>query len=190
VTTSRAQPTPAPSSPDVGNRAAQVAPSTHPALGAANVASSHSRGGGADRITRSHTVQRAHSVAGSSSDDVSGTGAAPVNPCTLVSLPEAQSITGSAIVGRIEAPLGPTCIYRSSSSKADVTLTIEYESFSQVTRHMAARKAMAISGHRSYCGRLGATMLFVPLADGHVLNVTAPCDVAERFATLAVGRLA
>jgi hypothetical protein len=106
-----------------------------------------------------------------------------------VSLPEAATITGGAITKLIEAPLGPTCIYSGQGSSAGVTLALETESFSQATSHMTARKHVVVSGHRSVCGRLGRQMLFVPLGRYQLLNVAAPCGIAQRFAAVAVGRL-
>ena len=41
---------------------------------------------------------------------------------------------------------------------------------------------LAISGHNAYCGMLGRPMLDVPLAGGKILNVTAPCGIAQALA--------
>ena len=41
-----------------------------------------------------------------------------------------------------------------------------------------------------FCGQLGTQMLFMPLPSGEVLNITAPCSVAQRFASVALSRLA
>jgi hypothetical protein len=134
-------------------------------------------------------VQKATPTPTTSHDDA----AAPptqFNPCTLVSVAEAQTIVGSELTGRIEAPLGPTCIYKLSSSKPGITVTVESLSLSQVTRNMARPKTLIVGSRRAYCGRLGAEMLFAPLAKGRVLNVTAPCAIARRFAALALTRLA
>jgi hypothetical protein len=141
-----------------------------------------------DKTTTAKVVQ-ARQTPGHSNDDQSGTGAKPPNPCKLVSLAEAQTITGGATTKLIEAPLGPTCIYSGRGSSTTVTLAVETERFSQVTHHMTARKHVVVSGHRSVCGRLGTQMLFVPLARNQLLNVTAPCAVARGFATVAVSRL-
>jgi hypothetical protein len=141
------------------------------------------------RVTRSK-VARARLTPAASDDEHSTTGAKPLNPCRLVSLSEAQAITGGAITKATEAPLGPTCIYSGKGTRDGVTLTLDTESFNQVARHMTARKHVVISGHRSLCGRLGTQTLFVPLARRHLLNVTAPCGIAQRFAVVAVGRLA
>jgi hypothetical protein len=121
-------------------------------------------------------------------DEQSSTGAKPLNPCKLVSLPEAQTITGGAVTRLIEAPLGPTCIYNRQGTSG-ITLAVETESFSQVIHQMTARQHMLINGHRSVCGRLGTQMLFVPLGRYQLLNVTAPCRIAKAFAAVALGRL-
>lgn len=111
-----------------------------------------------------------------------------LNPCTLVSLREAQSITGGAVAARHEAPLGPTCVYTIRGSRP-ITLAVESLNFSQVSRQMSNRRTVVLGGRASYCGHLGPSMLFVPLPAGEVLNVTAPCGVAQQFASLALGRL-
>jgi hypothetical protein len=47
-----------------------------------------------------------------------------------------------------------------------------------------------VGGHHAYCGKLGGQTLIVPLRSGQLLNVTAPCVIAERFAQAALKRLA
>lgn len=68
-------------------------------------------------------------------------------------------------------------------------MTVETVSFSQVKHRLKERQATTIEGHRGYCGRLGSEMLFVPLSRTQLLNVTAPCEVATRFAAKALNRL-
>lgn len=138
---------------------------------------------------RSQTVQRARQTPGTSHDEHSGTAGQQLNPCTLVSLSEAQTITGGTITGRIDAPLGPTCIYKTGGSKADITLAVESMSFARVAHQMRQQSPVLVRGHRAYCGKLGTEMLFAPLSGGRVLSVTAPCAIARRFATTALGRL-
>lgn len=117
-------------------------------------------------------------------------GVKPTNPCKLVSRSEARSITGQALVSSIEAPLGPTCIYRFAGSKSEITLAVESVSFSQATQQLSKRTRVSVGRQQGYCGSLGTRMLFVPLPGAKVLHVTAPCAMAERFATLALSRLA
>jgi hypothetical protein len=107
-----------------------------------------------------------------------------------VSLGEAQSITGGAIGRRVEAPLGPTCIYIRKGSPQRITLAIESLNFGQVIRQLAKRQAVVVNGRNGYCGRLGTQMLFVQLPANRTLHIVAPCGVARRFAATALNRLA
>jgi hypothetical protein len=112
------------------------------------------------------------------------------NPCKLVSRSEAQTILGRTVSASIEAPLGPTCIYQLGGSKSEITLQVENVNYSQISHQLTKRSQVDVAAHKAYCGTLGTQMLFVPLAGGQVLHVTAPCAIAQRFATLALGRLA
>lgn len=113
------------------------------------------------------------------------------NPCKLVSRSEAQSIVGHSIAASIEAPLGPTCIYELGGSKGgQITLQVERLSYGQATHQLSKRTRVNVGDRKALCGNLGTQMLFVPLAGGQVLHVTAPCAVAQRFAALALRRLA
>lgn len=49
---------------------------------------------------------------------------------------------------------------------------------------------LAIAGHNAYCGLLGRPMLDVPLQNGKVLSVTAPCAIAQALAEKALPRIA
>jgi hypothetical protein len=141
-------------------------------------------------VSRGRSVQKGHPTPVQSGDDNNPVSSNQPNPCKLVSLTEAKAITGGAIAGSTEAPLGPTCIYKVAGSKAAITLNVESLSFSQATSHMAKRQQITVRGRRGYCGNLGAPMLYIPLSGGQILHVTAPCGVAARFADLALGRLA
>lgn len=142
-------------------------------------------------VSRRHSVQRGRTNPVQSGDDHNPVRATGPNPCRLVSLGEARSITGGAIATSTEAPLGPTCVYKLTGSKSDITLDVESTtSVSQATGHMAKRQRVTIRGHQGYCGTLGTSMLYLPFGNGQLLHVTAPCGVAHRFAALALGRLA
>jgi hypothetical protein len=186
--THAARPTPAHSNPDIGDEGSQVNPSRAPAPGSRKV-NTVGRHAQVSRIRAGRRVQSARPTPSSSNDDVSATGAKPINPCSLVSTAEAKTITGGAITQRVEAPLGPTCIYRGTGAKANITLAVELQSFSQITRTMRGGRAVTLNSRRAYCGRLGAQMLFVRLPAGQVLNVTAPCTIARRFAAVALEHL-
>jgi hypothetical protein len=133
-------------------------------------------------------VQKGRPV-GDSENNSTGSGGA-ANPCRLVTAAQAQAIIGAPVSAQVEAPLGPTCIYQLRSSKPSVTLAVEMMSFRQATQHMAHKRSVSVAGHRGYCGKLGSQMLFVQLAGGLVLNVTAPCSAAARLAQVAVSHIA
>jgi hypothetical protein len=183
IRTQKAHPTLAQSNPDVGAATAQS--STTPRHGKAK----HSaRSQVPTSVRPAGQVQRARQAAGITEDDKAESGSRALNPCALVSLSEAEAITGGAIHGRVEAPLGPTCVYK-LNSKRYITMTIETVSPVQVTRHLKSPKSLDIRGHRAYCARLGAEMLFVPLGPNRLLNVTAPCALGQHFAARALTRL-
>jgi hypothetical protein len=143
-------------------------------------------------ITKSHKVQKGRPTPALSSDDHNpqSVSSSQPNPCRLVSVAEVKSISGQTITSSLEAPLGPTCVYKVSNSKADITVAVESANVSQITRHMTKRQQLTVQGHSAYCGQLGSQMLFVPLSGGRFLHVTAPCSVAQRLAAVALSRLA
>lgn len=142
-----------------------------------------------DRVVSSGKVQKGRSSAEASKDDEAQTsGPRQLNPCTLVTTSEAESITGAAIRAT-DAPLGPTCIYSLRGAKAPITLAVETERFTQVAGPMTHRQRVTVHSVRAYCGRLGTQVLLVPVTTREVLSVTAPCAVAQRFASLALGRI-
>ncbi len=175
-----AHPTASASNPDIGQAQAQVS------VGAAPAATS------TPNATVSHpsSAQKARPQPGSINDSHGISGPKPLNPCTLVSVSQANAITGGAVLGRVEAPLGPTCIYHLGNAKSDVTVAIESMSFSQVAHQMRRRNSVVVNGRRGFCGSLGTQMLFLPLPGGRILNVTAPCPQAQRFAAAALIHIA
>lgn len=102
---------------------------------------------------------------------------------------QAQALMGAPILEPIEAPQGPTCIYRSRSGKDFVTLTVQTVDFMQLRSRMRNRRRINISNRTGYCGNLDQPVLYIPLADRRVLSVVARCSLAIRFAARAVGRL-
>ena len=112
------------------------------------------------------------------------------NPCALVSKTDAETLIGEPIAVPRVAPLGPTCIYQPMHGKNSITLSVESVNFSQIKPHMRKVTRFSVRGHVGYCGNYGRTMTFVPLPNGKVLNVTAPCSVGAPLAARAVARLA
>ena len=204
-----ARATPLQSNPDVGQADAQQAPaagargdskhgtarasaqqesSGQPA--AAKESSSRTGSPSSARLVPSGRVQKARPAApGAATEDGVPTVGKAINPCRLVRRSEAQSIIGHSVTASVVAPLGPTCIYESDGSKANVTLAVEAAKLAQIAPQLRSRTRVTVGGREAFCGRLGTEMLLVPVAAGHVLTVSAPCGVAQRFAALALSRL-
>jgi hypothetical protein len=147
-------------------------------------------GASVPRISSSASPQRGTPTPALSSDDGRPVGSQAINPCTLITRPEARALSGGAIVGSFEAPLGPTCVFRLAHSKAELTLNIQTSTFAGLTRQLRARRRLTIRGHQAYCGRLGAQLLIVRLPADRLLQVTAPCVMAQKLAAVALRRLA
>jgi hypothetical protein len=110
-------------------------------------------------------------------------------PCNLVTKAQAQAIVGAPIHDPLEAPRGPTCIYRTQDGKRFVTLAVQPLEFSQLKRRIHKRQPVSISEASAFCGVLGSPVVYVSLPKHRVLSVGAPCDVGRRFAATALGRL-
>jgi hypothetical protein len=89
-------------------------------------------------------------------------------------------------VSKIEAPLGPTCIFEFHGQLSTVTLVVERAGIQTFVRQMRHPERVDVAGLPAYCGTLGSTVLFVALPKGGVLSVTAPCPIAQALATQAL----
>ena len=110
-------------------------------------------------------------------------------PCNLVTADRAASILGAALEPPVEAPQGPTCIYRTRDGKQFVALAVQSLDFGTVRSQIARPRQVDVAGRTAYCGRHGQPMLYLPLSGGRVLSVSGACDVALRFASTAVDGL-
>jgi hypothetical protein len=110
------------------------------------------------------------------------------SPCALVSQAEMSGIAGAAVTAKSQAPLGPTCVFRLGSSSA-ITVALERLSFAGATRQLHQPQKVTVAGRASVCGNLGRPMLYAPVAQQLVLQVVAPCAVAQRVAAIAIARL-
>jgi hypothetical protein len=188
TTTDQAAKTPVRSNADIGGATAQRAPkhgSHTDAAASAGTGVAHS----SDRVVKAGGSQRARQVA-IVNDDNTGASTHQLNPCSLVTLSQAQTFAGGAISNRFEAPQGPTCIYKPANAKTEITLAVESMAASQVTNHLGQREKLTVAGRTAYCGKLGHQLLVVPLTGGQLLSVGAPCGVARQFAEAALGHLA
>jgi hypothetical protein len=107
-------------------------------------------------------------------------------PCNLVTKAQAGAIVGARLQDPLEAPQGPTCIYRSQDGKRFVTLAVQSVAFSKLKHQMHKRQQVDVSNKTAFCGMLGQPILYVPLSGSRVLSVAAPCQVARKFAARAV----
>jgi hypothetical protein len=111
-------------------------------------------------------------------------------PCNLVTRAEAAAIIGRRLAGPIEAPQGPTCIYRSAArGRQFVTVAVQYVSIPSVARHVANRKRIRVTHRAGICGANGQPTLYMPLTGGRVLTIGAQCGIARQFAAKALARL-
>jgi hypothetical protein len=147
---------------------------------------------GAGKIIPSQSSPvKARQPSGSVDDEVNASGAKTLDPCTLVTREEAQTIVGKPVGEPVDAPQGPTCIYSIQGAKAPVTLAVQALHFSTVKpqSQLHDRITLTLAGHGAYCGVAGTPTLIVPLSAGRFLSVVAPCPIAASFATKALGRI-
>jgi hypothetical protein len=111
------------------------------------------------------------------------------SPCNLVSRKRAEVILGGAIQAPLEAPQGPTCIYRSKSGKSFVTVAVQQMRYAKLAKQVTKPVRLGVEGHAAYCGTLGREMLYLPLSGTRLLTIAAPCSVAKAFAATAVQKL-
>ncbi|HEY4093913.1 MAG TPA: hypothetical protein VGM33_00285 [Baekduia sp.] len=111
------------------------------------------------------------------------------SPCNLVSRKRAEVILGGAIQAPLEAPQGPTCIYRSTNGKSFVTVAVQQLRYAKVAKQVTKPVRLGVEGHAAYCGTLGREMLYLPLSGTRLLTIAAPCSVAKAFAATAVQKL-
>jgi hypothetical protein len=112
-----------------------------------------------------------------------------IEPCSLVSEDEAASIL-EGNVNVTEGLQGPTCIYSKHGSNLQVAVGVtETTPLPNLRRRPDKASRVQVGDHTGWCLRYGSSSLEVPLGDGRVLDVTAPCATATRFAALALERV-
>jgi hypothetical protein len=109
-------------------------------------------------------------------------------PCNLVTARQAAAIVGP-IAQQVEAPQGPTCIYRSRDGNRFVTLSVQTLDFPKLKQKLQQPQKVAVSDRPAYCGSYGQPMLLLPLTKGRVLSIGGPCGVARKFALKALPQL-
>ena len=126
--------------------------------------------------------------AGAKNDEVSATGAAPEDPCRLVTRGEAAAILGEPVQTEVGMQ-GPTCIYQPSGSQPQMTVVVERTDLAGLRRRASQATPIGVGGESGWCLRYGSPSVAVPLADGALLHVTGPCGLAGRFAASALARV-
>jgi hypothetical protein len=146
---------------------------------------------GANSVRPTGPVRARPAQPGTVDDEVNSSGARTLDPCTLVSRSEAQTIVGQPLAAPVDAPQGPTCIYRPIGGKLLVTLALQSTNFSKIQpqAQLRDRTPVSVRGHAAFCGLTGGPTLIVPLANGRFLAVTAPCPIAAALASRALARL-
>jgi hypothetical protein len=111
------------------------------------------------------------------------------SPCNLVTAEQARAIVGGPVEAPLEAPQGPTCIYRSRAGDSFVTLAVQSADFDQLSGELQRRERVDVGEGVAYCGNHGQPTLYARVSASRVLAVGAPCAIARQFAARAVQRL-
>ena len=111
------------------------------------------------------------------------------NPCALVTKAQAQASLGTRLLDPLVAPQGPTCIFRDRSGKSFATIALQPVAVDRLRRQTHRLKAVVVADRKAYCGVNGSPVLYLPVAGGRTLSVTAQCEIAKRLASHAVPRL-
>jgi hypothetical protein len=111
------------------------------------------------------------------------------SPCALVTKQQAQRAINVRLIDPMEAPQGPTCIFRDRTGSTFVTLAVQRMSFAQLRAQIHRVRQVSVADRPAYCAVQGAPVLLVPLAHGRTLSVSAQCKVAMGLARFAVPRL-
>jgi hypothetical protein len=112
------------------------------------------------------------------------------SPCNLVSRRQAGTLLGEAVRAPVEAPQGPTCVYRTERGNRLVTVAVQALPFDRVARKVRDSQRVQLARHTAVCGTFGQPVVYVELPRRRVLSITAPCAVGLRFATTALRELA
>jgi hypothetical protein len=138
----------------------------------------------------SNQVQRSRSSAAATKPEGPPAAASQLHPCRLVSVADAQSISHGSFLSQVEAPLGPTCIYKLRGSAGEITIAVETPGPGRPARRATDPRQLSDGALTAHCPTLGSKSLTVALPSGKVLRVTAPCPFAQPFALKALSRLA
>lgn len=114
------------------------------------------------------------------------------HPCKLVTAAEASAIFDAEVSKPVEAPLGPSCIFRSGAREDFVSVSLQRMDKRHLAPLIEEREKLAVGELTGYCGPGEGSNLLVPLSGGQVLTVeggTGGCDLSKAFALKALGRI-
>lgn len=111
------------------------------------------------------------------------------HPCSLVTTAEAQAALGGQLDQPVEAPQGPTCIFKLTSGTIAATIAVENAPLARFIDRMKGSKSLVIAKHLTYCGILGSPTLVSEVGANSLLVVSAPCSVAQKLAADALPHL-
>jgi hypothetical protein len=124
---------------------------------------------------------------GPDNDEVSASGAGPVEVCGLVARSAAVRILGRG-VRAAERPQGPTCVY--AGSGREITLALEEVPLPKLPAGARKAQRLRIAGRTAWCRRYESdSVVVVGLSGERVLRVTGPCQAGVRFAARALRRI-
>ena len=134
-------------------------------------------------------TKKAAPAATNQREPTSRSAGASSNPCRLVPRGKAEQIVGAKIQSVLEAPLGPSCIYRIAGRTQTITVTVQATPFATIKPKLVKPRHRTVAGRSAYCGVYGRATTYVPVAHGKLLTIAAPCPTGFRFAAVAVPKL-
>ena len=146
-------------------------------------------GGGSDAAAETvgpTEIVTASYPTGRDTDEVSASGAKPIQPCALVSKSEAEGILGKGVAVS-EKPQGPTCVYSGSGRK--VRVVVEKVPLKSLREGARSATEVSVAGRHGWCLRYETSAVVVAVGEGRVLQVTGPCAAGVRFAAVALPRI-
>jgi hypothetical protein len=170
---------------------ARSASTAHPTVAHSGAAPKISKGNPVHTVapgTGGNTVNDDHPAQKASKADAGSVPSAAANPC-VVTQAQASAFTGKNVAAPKVAPLGPTCLYAVPGRKTEITLAVQMAAFSKLRPHIQNLSKFRIDGRTAYCGVYGTPITYVPLGQGRLLSISAPCGVGRKFAAAALPTL-
>ena len=102
---------------------------------------------------------------------------------------EASTILGQAVAEPQSVLQGPSCLYRVKGRERVVALSVAPGSISTIQRRGRDVIKLRLRNRAGFCVNYGRPKVIVPLTRGRLLSVAAPCQIAARFASVALPRI-